>query len=308
MDWAFASYMLNDNVTIRAGRIRYPLLLLSDVAEAGYAYPWIRPPVEVYNGIPFNTLDDVDVLIEGFSVGGFDLQVQPYVGSKDEDLFIQTFGFEFGTELDNMMGVKLALSSDSVTFNTGYTSFKETIETGVPGIIVEDLDVETYTFGVSVDHNNLIMMAEYVDIDYDDPDAGTLGITSYDAWYAMIGYRFGKFTPHITYAETNADEPLELFAAGTTFFGQDINGVPMGFLSGTNQLGAVSNSTLTVGLRYELTKSSALKFEWSKVEPEDNTGGLFGPAGGDSILDGSLPTYDQEDTLISYLALDQCCI
>ncbi|MEH6543234.1 MAG: porin [Porticoccaceae bacterium] len=303
VDWAFASYMLNDNATIRAGRIRYPLLLLSDVAEAGYAYPWIRPPVEVYSGIPFNTLDGVDVLIEGFGFGGFDLQIQPYVGSKDEDLYIQSFGIELDTELDNMMGIKLALSNDFITFNAGYTSFEESIDTEL-GILIEELDVGTYTFGVSVDHNNLIMMAEYVDIDYESPDTGSFGLTGYDAWYAMIGYRFGKFTPHITYAEMNADKPLELFAEGTSLpFVGDVSGAPQAFFDPSlTKLGGVSSSTLTVGLRYELSKSSALKFEWSKVEPEDNTGGLFGQTG--SIFGGALPTFDQEDAQIYSIALD----
>jgi hypothetical protein len=42
--WAYATYELNENWTVQAGRQRIPLFFYSDFLDVGYAYHWMRPP------------------------------------------------------------------------------------------------------------------------------------------------------------------------------------------------------------------------------------------------------------------------
>ncbi|MEH6638905.1 MAG: porin [Porticoccaceae bacterium] len=251
VDWAFATYALNDSVDIRAGRIRYPLLMLSDYAEVGYSYPWIRPPQEMYGLIPITSFDGIDALIT-VPVGGFQLNIQPYGGSKDDELHLHAFHQTTDVELDNIMGARFTLSNDYLTFSLAANTFDLTIGDaheghGMHHTFTPDLGVENIAAGVNLDWNNLLVMTEYFETRYDDADPGDAQFSDSESWYAMVGYRFGKLTPHITFSELKTDDPQ----------------------------GGIAQESLTVGLRYELSTSSALKFEWTNAEPQDGTLGLF---------------------------------
>lgn len=50
-EWAFAKYR-KGNFSVRAGRMRTPLYMISEPLRVGYAYQWIRPPEEVYSLLP----------------------------------------------------------------------------------------------------------------------------------------------------------------------------------------------------------------------------------------------------------------
>ena len=69
----------SEQISVRAGKIKFPTFLISDYYEVGYAYPWIRPPQEVYSSNPITTLNGVDVLAR-FRLGDMSLLVQPYYG------------------------------------------------------------------------------------------------------------------------------------------------------------------------------------------------------------------------------------
>lgn len=47
-DWLFVDWRINDHWDIKVGRVRIPLYMHSQYLKVGYAYPWTRPPLEVY--------------------------------------------------------------------------------------------------------------------------------------------------------------------------------------------------------------------------------------------------------------------
>jgi len=49
LDWAFASYDIGESVTLRFGKIKYPIGMYNEYIDVGYTYPWIRPPEGFYN-------------------------------------------------------------------------------------------------------------------------------------------------------------------------------------------------------------------------------------------------------------------
>ena len=254
-DWAFVSYQVNDPLQARAGKVKLSTFLVSDYIEVGYAYPWIRPPVEVYTLNPITTVSGVDLLYRP-AVGNWSFLVQPYFGSSNGTGVvtptvgaamapIAVAGDEVPFEAKNMVGLNVSAVTDAFYFRVGHLSTKVASEFG-PGI---DDDQATFaSAGFSMDWRNAVIYAEYAERDQDD--MAEMAFPDQRAGYVTLGYRMGKFLPHITYAEL--DE------------GQD------------NDFGlALKQSTGTLGLRYELASGAALKFEASRIEPETGNPGLF---------------------------------
>lgn len=48
LDWYYLTYQASDDWTLMAGRRNIPMYYYSEFSEVGYAYPWIRPPSNLY--------------------------------------------------------------------------------------------------------------------------------------------------------------------------------------------------------------------------------------------------------------------
>ena len=48
VDWAYVSYELTPKLLVQAGHKRLPIYYYSDFMYVGYAYPWVRPPQDLY--------------------------------------------------------------------------------------------------------------------------------------------------------------------------------------------------------------------------------------------------------------------
>jgi len=47
-DWYYLTYRATENLSIMAGRRTIPMYYYSEFSEVGYAYPWMRPPSNLY--------------------------------------------------------------------------------------------------------------------------------------------------------------------------------------------------------------------------------------------------------------------
>jgi len=61
LEWAFASWRPTPALTVRVGRTSPDVFLLADYRNVGFAYPWVRPPVEAYGWMPLFSMDGADV-------------------------------------------------------------------------------------------------------------------------------------------------------------------------------------------------------------------------------------------------------
>ncbi|MGM0680095.1 MAG: hypothetical protein ACQESY_09550, partial [Pseudomonadota bacterium] len=59
--WAYASYHFNNELELRMGKYKGPFYMVSDYKDVGYAYPWVRPPLEVYSTNPIEALSGLDL-------------------------------------------------------------------------------------------------------------------------------------------------------------------------------------------------------------------------------------------------------
>jgi len=85
LEWGFLSYKASDNVTVRLGRLGWPAYLVSDYRYVGYANPWLRAPLEVYNLAPLDSYEGADLRWSHDVAGGI-LTVQALAGHASSPL------------------------------------------------------------------------------------------------------------------------------------------------------------------------------------------------------------------------------
>ncbi len=61
LEWAFVAYRPSDDWTVRVGRTSPPVYLLSEYRNVGFAFPSVRPNMEMYGGLSVGALDGFDV-------------------------------------------------------------------------------------------------------------------------------------------------------------------------------------------------------------------------------------------------------
>ncbi len=300
-DWGFVSYMASDAVTIRGGKLKFPTYLISDYFEVGYAYPWIRPPQEVYYSNPLTTISGVDLLLRA-QVGNADLLVQPYIGtSRGQQTLVPQFAQEvnqaagdaFGLaapgeidfvnfEAENLVGINTSLTWSAVSIRAG--ALQTDVKAKDIGVIDAD-EAKFWSVGATLDWQNVVGYTEYFEREIDG--LANLGFPNQKGWYATLGYRMGKFLPHITYAKLedndNPDDPCGTLGG---------NPVPCGE--------PLEQDSITLGMRYELGSGAALKFEAQQMNTE-NGRGLF--TGYEVSPTGNVKT-DPDEVMIYSIAVD----
>lgn len=298
VEWAYIDYELNKWASVRSGKIKQPVYLVNDYVEVGYAYPWIRPPVEVYYlNNPLNTVNGIEFLFQ-FPVGNGTLSLQPYFGSNRDDI-PNTGGVGF-FEAEKIRGLDIKYSGRGYSVHA--SSF--TCDVKIFGNITD----QPTAFGFPVDINlngtgeckvtaagfNLDIANVVVYSEWQERET-TLGLSKpfgdQDAWYATVGYRFGKWMPHITFAAIDGKASTYGLPGGgavecaasqgdgvTTGPGCDTTalgggpGTPGG--TGLMNFPVSIQTSVTYGLRYELNDSAALKIEHSVVDVENNAADL----------------------------------
>lgn len=257
IEWAYLDYAANESTSLRAGRIKQPVFLISDYLEVGYAYPWIRPPAEAYSNMPVDSIIGVELLYQT-KVAGMNFGFQPYFGSNTEGVPGQPTVNFFA---DNYIGMALRLENRAMTFQvTHFQTDVSTVDTGTGGLNSEgtaNLSVASLSWDVA----NFVGYTEFTTRDI-EADSGTLGsgfnsvpfdylFSDQDGYYVTLGYRMGKYLPHLTFATIDsepADTPANMASQGAR------------------------QESITLGLRYELNDSAALKMEYQTTELEDNVG------------------------------------
>jgi hypothetical protein len=230
LEWANVKYQFTPNCSIRAGRIALPTFLSSDSRNVGYTLPSMRIPMEVYAQLPVNHSDGVDASYR-FQVGPVMNTVQAFVGSYDSKV---TEDIDYN--IRNLRGIVDTIEYGDATLHVSYQ--KLTFNYG--SIIVDDTQ-SILSVGVNYDPGKWFVSGEWVR----SPDEQE-GL--FYGWYAMGGYRIGKFTPYLGYARTYRARP---------------GSMPIPAI--------VSQQTPSLGMRWDFAKNVDLKLQ---LERTKRNGGL----------------------------------
>ncbi|KAF0190890.1 MAG: hypothetical protein FD165_2351 [Gammaproteobacteria bacterium] len=274
-EWAYIDYALSDSFNVRAGKLKFPTYLISDYVDVGYAYPWIRPPEEVYFSNPLTTISGVDVLFRT-RAGDMDLLVQPYIGSSKGESGIVPQETLMGIDqavtnalipshplqgtvgtvqrvdfsAENFIGINASIGNQYFTARAGYL---ETDVTAAAFGVVDD-KASFGSVGATIDWRNTVVYSEYFEREIQG--GANMAFPNQKGWYTTLGYRFGNWLPHMTYAEVgDNDNP----AAGCSALGC---GVP------------IKQHSTAVGVRHDFARNAALKLEVKRVSPDAAVAGM----------------------------------
>ena len=97
-----------------------------------------------------------------------------------------------------------------------------------------------------------------------------------EAYYATLGYRIGKWLPHLTFASIDGEASL----VGVNADRQGLGGAaqikdPSGNVVGSLNFPVPQQTSITAGLRYEVNDSAALKIEYQVVDLETDAQAMF---------------------------------
>lgn len=288
VEWANVKYQFTPEIAARVGRVVLPIFMVTDYRRVGYANPWVRPPVELYSLVPVTTIDGIDGSWRT-RIGAAGNTLQATFGRTDAK-FPNASGFEAGTaEVRNAFAVADALEYGAASLRVNYGRADLTVaalaplfgafrQFGPPGNAIADRydvnkrKVDFVGIGATYDPGSWFLMAEAAKFD----THSLLGAKR--AWYASGGYRFGAFTPYLTFARISA-------ANQTSDAGLPLTGLPpeaAGVASYLNarlnqQLALITQQrTVSAGVRWDVHRNVALKAQYDRITPEDGSYGTFG--------------------------------
>jgi len=246
LEWAYLSWQADQNLMLRAGRLRTPVFMYSETLDVGYSYPWLRLPDEVYSLVYLTSYEGVDAIYSlPLSYGSVSFQLAAGQ-AKNDDTYVYDEDFEM--DYENLFGANVSLATnDFGTFRIGYVEadlsadFRVSI-TGVaqpiPLLQLDETKGKFTSIGHQYDNGTWVSSNEWVSRSIENDDSG-----SSDAFYLMGGRRFGDFLAHATYAQLDDD--------------------------------AGRQSSWTYGLNYNLMPTVTLKGEYKRVDTSGGYDGLF---------------------------------
>ncbi|NHZ98685.1 porin [Massilia sp. CCM 8734] len=271
--WAFAKFKINDELSVRVGRMGMPVYMISDFRQVGYANTMIRPPTEVYRQVNGDSFDGVDLVYQ-HSFGDTTVTAQAGIGNVSAKI----------TD-DNRVTYKpatmihIVAENGPFTFRVGRADAKVTIQDSeqLDGLLatlrrvglvqvandlsITDVDGSFTSAGFTMDYKNFLVQTEYAIRRTDSrivPDT--------NSYYAMFGYRFGKITPYYYYGDTKQD-------TARTYAGLPTAGPLAPLTAGVNGVvKAAQQSTNAIGVRWDFAKSAALKVQVDRIKPRDGAG------------------------------------
>jgi hypothetical protein len=302
VEWANVKYQFTPEFSLRVGRIVQSSFLVSEYRKVGYAYPWARPPLEVYNLVPITNSDGVDASYR-LHIGGLTNTLQGAYGKTEpdipaggtveaKDLWNLSYTGEYGAAT-----VHIAYLEADLTVEVSKPLFDGFRQFGPEGVaLAEKYDVNNTPIsfiglGAMYDPGDWFVMGEWGSLD----SHSVLGERS--AWYASGGYRLGSFTPYLTYAQaeldSNSSDPgLTLSALPPPLAG------PATILNAglnTNLKLAPVQKTVSVGGRWDVAKNAALKLQFDHIRfGTDSHGTLiniqsgFQPGGEVNVISATL--------------------
>ena len=269
----FAKADVTRDLSIRVGRIPLPVFMVSDYRQVGYSNTWMRPPIEIYGQIPFDSDDGADVLYST-SLGRADISTQVFYGKTDATLPLgplesrKNFGYNVNVTLGPIT-VHAGRSQSSLTSNAASVNqlLAQVGAAGFPALAnrlaVVNVPFEFTDYGFNYAGTHVVLQGELTKETF----GGYLAST--DAEYLLAGYRVGKFTPYGIFARqkiTSERTDTTIPQVGPLIpLAEAVNQL-------INSVGA-DQHTISAGVRWDFHESLDLKLQFDRVSAQGN--GLF---------------------------------
>jgi hypothetical protein len=288
LTWAFLKARINDEVSVRVGRVVVPTFLISDYQNVGYANTMMRPPIEMYSQNPIENSDGADINYQ-HAFGDLNFTAQAFAGVSRGKLFVSSgagstatyrapaaglsMSGEYGPFLLRFAHARADMHINDLQPINGLTT---TLNTVGFTQLASDLTFTTgkkiafTSVGGTMDWNNIVAQAEYAQRRAKD----AVYLPDTNSWYTMVGYRIGKVLPYYAHASAKG-------AGSSVTTPAALARVPALNAAVTGLLTSAEQTSDIVGVRWDFAKSVALKVQVDRVKPKAKSGLLINvPAAG----------------------------
>ncbi|MEN3274974.1 MAG: hypothetical protein V7631_764 [Massilia sp.] len=303
IEWANVKYQATPELAVRLGRIALPMFIAADYRKVGYAYPWVRMPLEVYGVQPISNSDGADITWhwEGENLRS---TTQAFYGHTDMALYdgARLRGTAIAGLSHTVEHGALSARASVITTNLTVSLYREVFEAldgfGPPGrdiarrYIIADKHATVASVGLNYDPGEWFVTAEAGRTKVN----GFLGSTK--SMYVSGGYRYDDLTPYAGFARVWGTPPA---GAGAL----SLADLPPAYAATGALVNATlasivraiqSQSTITAGLRWDLAPNMALKLQHERITT---------PSGSRGMLINSVPDFVSGRTAqVSSAALD----
>lgn len=244
----YLAWQVDDNLTLRGGRLGTPIYMYSETLNVGFSYPWLRLPEEVYSLVQLTSHDGGDALYNrSTDIGTLSFQV-----AGGQAISRKQYALDDMHDIDyrDVFATSLALSTDDFgTFRIGYAEadLQITVDDTITNVFgnrqnvtFSSLDGQKGKFssiGHQYDNGTWLSAAEAVKLSIEND-----GNSATNAFYVMGGRRFDDYLAHITYGQL--DQPS----------GRQVS--------------------MTYGLNYSVTPTVTLKGEFKRVDTSQSNQSL----------------------------------
>lgn len=309
--WGYLAYEASKNLTLRMGRFRTPFYFYSDFLEVGYAYPWVAPAHEVYEGLQFDNINGMDAIYNVTLFNTIEAQFQTYFGSMNDEYALNKSGQVLDAQTRNNLGLSatfgigdfsLRASAHSAKttihdFNdivldkesqTTLASFKlqlEQLGAAAPTLGVPALSQMTQELITELDLNDTETTFTQIGLKYDGEylfgvaeatnlDFKTGPAADQQRYFVSTGVNIGSTVLFVSYSEAD-DEAVDL-SKELTALNQNPALAPtltpvIDALDGISQALTVTSKTTSVGIRYDFEPGAALKLQFDNIDTPDAT-------------------------------------
>lgn len=207
-DWYYVTYQANEDWTFMAGRRNIPMYYFSEFAEVGYAYPWMRPPSNLY-WWQVTQFDGAHAMYS-FEIGDYSNTITAFYGNEYSDDNVEMLYYdklyggtartvnEYWTDI---AGFNWNMSGDFFDLRFVYFQNDRDRET-----IQQDGSISPYTpfsqqfigFGGQVNISDFTILFDMNYVEYDD----AVG-TEFPTYLISVVYNIDEFQPYVSYSKAD---------------------------------------------------------------------------------------------------------
>jgi hypothetical protein len=286
IELAYLEYQAHTDYKLRLGRIGYDTFLMSDHRNLGFAYPWVRPPRELYSWLPLFHLNGADLT---YSTRQEDAhwRIRAQVGQSSYYIPMGNENFHF--EIEPALSLTLQRESGPWRMKAGLSRLRSVKEAtplaqlhaglealagaALPGISAEaahlrqetsfrGTNIDYLTLGAAYDDGTWLGQAEVL-----KSRTSTVIETASLTGYAALGRRFGHFTPYAILSASRPDKNALKPAGDWGAIGQaGFQNVAYHTVNSTRQ----DQKTLSLGVRWDMDQRTALKLQLdhARIQPQ----------------------------------------
>lgn len=276
---AYVAVRPQTEVDIRVGRINYDAFLMSDHRNVGYAYAWVRPPMEFYGWIPIFSLDGIDAAYNTHADDA-SWRIKAQAGQSKFPIPIQ-YGYDFKTNDLLSLSVyrqtafwrlkaaysQFTIGSEVPAFAPLHAGLDQVIAAAIPALSAEATELRgnvafknariTYvTLGAAYDDGAWTAQAEL------GRSTATAAVVPHARMaYVSVGRHFGDWTPYLRLSASKPGNELRTAAADWGALNATLRDPALHNLNATR----IEQYTKTIGARWDFTRSAALKLQWDRT-------------------------------------------